>query len=596
MEEQSKNKISEEEKQLHGRPNRPKGGLITMPFIFANEICEKLAVVGFHANMISYLTTQLHLPLTKAANTLTNFAGTSSLTPLLGAFIADSFAGRFWTITFASIIYQVGMTLLTISAIIPTLRPPPCKGEEVCVVADTAQLSILYVALLLGALGSGGIRPCVVAFGADQFDESDPNQTTKTWNYFNWYYFCMGAAVLLAVTVLVWIQDNVGWGLGLGIPTVAMFLSVIAFVGGFQLYRHLDPAGSPFTRLIQVGVAAFRKRKLRMVSDPSLLYFNDEIDAPISLGGKLTHTKHMSFLDKAAIVTEQDNLKPGQIPNHWRLSTVHRVEELKSVIRMGPIGASGILLITAYAQQGTFSLQQAKTMNRHLTNSFQIPAGSMSVFTTIAMLTTIVFYDRIFVKVARKFTGLERGITFLHRMGIGFVISIIATLVAGFVEIKRKSVAIEHGLLDKPHTIVPISFLWLIPQYGLHGVAEAFMSIGHLEFFYDQAPESMRSTATALFWMAISIGNYVSTLLVTLVHKFSAKPDGSNWLPDNNLNRGRLEYFYWLITVLQAVNLVYYLWCAKIYTYKPVQVHHSKEESSPVKDELQLSNRSLVDA
>ncbi|CAH2066189.1 unnamed protein product [Thlaspi arvense] len=596
MEEQSKNKISEEEKQLHGRPSRPTGGLITMPFIFANEICEKLAVVGFHANMISYLTTQLHLPLTKAANTLTNFAGTSSLTPLIGAFVADSFAGRFWTITFASIIYQIGMTLLTISAIIPTLRPPPCKGEEVCEVADTAQLSILYIALLLGALGSGGIRPCVVAFGADQFDESDPEQTTKTWNYFNWYYFCMGAAVLVAVTVLVYIQDNVGWGLGLGIPTVAMFLSVIAFVGGFRLYRHLVPAGSPFTRLIQVSVAAFRKRKLRMVSDPTLLYFNDEIDAPISLGGKLTHTKHMSFLDKAAIVTEQDSVKPGQIPNPWRLSTVHRVEELKSVIRMGPIGASGILLITAYAQQGTFSLQQAKTMNRHLTKSFQIPAGSMSVFTTVAMLTTIVFYDRVFVKIARRYTGLERGITFLHRMGIGFVISIIATLVAGFVEIKRKRVAMEHGLLDKPHTVVPISFLWLIPQYGLHGIAEAFMSIGHLEFFYDQAPESMRSTATALFWMAISIGNYVSTLLVTLVHKFSAKPDGSNWLPDNNLNRGKLEYFYWLITLLQAVNLVYYLWCAKIYTYKPVQVHHSKEVNSPVKDELQLSNKSLVDA
>ncbi|CAN8243948.1 unnamed protein product [Cochlearia groenlandica] len=594
MEEQSKNKISEEEKQLHGKPSRPKGGLITMPFIFANEICEKLAVVGFHANMISYLTTQLHLPLTKAANTLTNFAGTSSVTPLLGAFIADSFAGRFWTITFASIIYQIGMTLLTISAIIPTLRPPPCKGEEVCIVADTSQLSILYIALLLGALGSGGIRPCVVAFGADQFDESDPNQTTKTWNYFNWYYFCMGAAVLVAVTVLVYIQDNVGWGLGLGIPTVAMFLSVIAFVGGFRLYRHLDPSGSPITRLIQVAVAAFRKRKLRMVSDPSLLYFNDEIDAPISLDGKLTHTKHMSFLDKAAIVTEQDNLKPGQKPNPWRLNTIHRVEELKTVIRMGPIGASGILLITAYAQQGTFSLQQAKTMNRHLTGSFQIPAGSMSVFTTVAMLTTIVFYDRFFVRIARRFTGLERGITFLHRMGIGFVISIIATLVAGFVEIKRKRAAIESGLVDKPHETVPISFLWLVPQYGLHGIAEAFMSIGHLEFFYDQAPESMRSTATALFWMAISIGNYTSTLLVTVVHRFSAKPDGSNWLPDNNLNRGRLEYFYWLITLLQVLNLFYYLWCAKIYTYKPVQVHDSTNQVVVVKDELELSNRSLV--
>lgn len=301
-------------------------------------------------------------------------------------------------------------------------------------------------------------------------------------------------------------------------------------------------------------------------------------------------------MDKAAIKTEEDNLKSGQIPNLWRLSTVHRVEELKSVIRMGPIGASGILLFTAYAQQGTFSLQQAKTMNRHLTKSFQIPAGSMSVFTTVAMLCTIVFYDRIFVKIARNFTGLERGITFLHRMGIGFIISFIATLVAGFVEIKRKQVALEHVLLDKPHTVIPISFMWLIPQYSLHGIAEAFMSIGSLEFFYDQAPESMRSTAMALFWMLISIGNYASTLLVTLVHAFSAKSDGRNWLPDKNLNHGRLEYFYWLITLLQAINFVYYLWCTKIYTYKPVQVHHSKEVNSPVSGELQLSKKNLVDA
>lgn len=89
------------------RRKRQNGGLVTMPFIFANEACEKLAVVGFSTNMISYLTTQLHMPLTKAANTLTNFGGTSSLTPLLGAFMADAYAGRFWTITVASIIYQI---------------------------------------------------------------------------------------------------------------------------------------------------------------------------------------------------------------------------------------------------------------------------------------------------------------------------------------------------------------------------------------------------------------------------------------------------------------------------------------------------------
>ncbi|GKU90340.1 hypothetical protein SLEP1_g4344 [Rubroshorea leprosula] len=556
-------------------PKKQKGGLVTMPFIFANEACEKLAVVGFAANMISYLITQLHMPLTKAANTLTNFNGTASLTPLLGAFIADSFAGRFWTVTIASIIYQVGMTSLTISAIVPQLRPPPCDGDQVCKEANTGQAAILYTSLLLGALGAGGIRPCVAAFGADQFDEADPKQANRTWKYFNWYYFCMGVSILVAVTVIVYIQDNVGWGWGLGIPTIAMFFSIIAFVFGYPLYRHLNPAGSPFTRLLQVAVAAFKKRKLT-VTDPEVLYRNEELDASISLKGKLVHTEQLKFLDKAAMVTEEDNVKS---PNPWRLNTVHRVEELKSVIRMGPIWAAGILLITAYAQQNTFSLQQAKTMDRHLTKSFEIPAGSMSVFTMVSMLFTIAIYDRIFIPVARRFTGLDRGITFLQRMGIGFVISIIATLVSGFAEVKRKQAALAHGLQDKVHSIIPISVFWLVPQYSLHGIAEAFMSIGQLEFFYDQSPESMRSTATALFWTAISVGNYVSTFLVSLVHKFSAGQDGANWLPNDNLNKGKLEYFYWLITCLQVFNLIYYLFCAKKYTYKPIQIHNKESES-----------------
>ncbi|CAH2042922.1 unnamed protein product [Thlaspi arvense] len=289
----SAEKMEVEEKMSR---QRMKGGLITMPFIFANEMCEKLAALGFLTNMISYLTQQLHMPLTKAANTLTNFSGTASLTPLLGAFIADAVAGRFWTIAIASIIYQMGMTLLTMSAVLPQLRPLPCKADQACQEADNGQLSILYASLLLAALGAGGIRPCVVAFGADQFDETDPKQKTKTWNFFNWYYFCMGASMLVAVTVIVYIQDNVGWGWGLGVPSIAMFLSIVTFVLGYPMYRNLDPAGSPFTRILQVCVAAFRKRHLAQVSDPKLLYENEGLDAPISIAGKLLHTKNLKYL------------------------------------------------------------------------------------------------------------------------------------------------------------------------------------------------------------------------------------------------------------------------------------------------------------
>lgn len=73
----------------------------------ANEVCDRFAGTGFHANMITYLTQELNLPLVKASNILTNFGGTSSFTPLIGALIADSFAGRFWTIIVGSIIYEL---------------------------------------------------------------------------------------------------------------------------------------------------------------------------------------------------------------------------------------------------------------------------------------------------------------------------------------------------------------------------------------------------------------------------------------------------------------------------------------------------------
>lgn len=185
------------------------------------------------------------------------------------------------------------MIILTLSAILPQLRPPSCKGDEYCKEANSSQLAILYVSLLLTAFGSGGIRPCVVAFGADQFDENDEKQKTQTWKFFNWYYFCMGFSMLVAVTVIVYIQDNIGWGVGFGVPTIAMLISIVVFIFGYPLYRNLDPAGSPFTRLLQVCVAAYKKRNLDMVNDTNLLYQNEELDADISTSGKLVHTKQM---------------------------------------------------------------------------------------------------------------------------------------------------------------------------------------------------------------------------------------------------------------------------------------------------------------
>ncbi|KAL0929026.1 hypothetical protein M5K25_000965 [Dendrobium thyrsiflorum] len=564
----------EEEKKKTKKMKRQLGGFRTMPFILANEICDRFATAGFNANMIQYLQNELHLPLIQATNTLTNFGGTASLTPIIGAVVADSFAGRFWTITVGSIIYQLGMIGVTISAILPVFRPPQCPlRSPSCHQASAWQQAFFYFSLLLTAIGSGGLRPCVVAFGAEQFelDRPQPNGPKTGSSFFNLFFFSMGLSVLLALTVVVYIQDNVGWGLGFGIPTMAMFISVIVFVVGYPLYIRRKPGGSPMARLAQVVVAAVRKRKLAMPADAELLYQDKELDADISIAGRLLHTDHLTFFDRAAIPTAGDISDTGR-PNPWRLSTVHRVEELKSIIRMIPIWSVGILIITAASHNYTFTIIQANSMDRRLARNFHIPAATLSIFSIISMLLTLAIYDRLFVPFARRLTGHPNGISYLRRMAIGLAISLLSNLSAALVETRRRRAA------NAGHQF---SVFWLVPQYAVHGVADGFSSVGHMEFLYDQSPESMRSTAAALFWLSASVGNYGGTLLVTLVGDLTKKTKQGSWL-QNDINKGRLDYYYWLVAGLQVLNFGYYLLCARFYRFKPLEIAGAGEKSVDV--------------
>lgn len=158
------------------------------------------------------------------------------------------------------------MVCLTTSAIVPELRPSP--GQE----AKGRQLAIMYVSLLLAAIGTDGMRPTLISFGAEQFNENDPKQKQYSAKYFNAYFFLNAVAITLGLTVVVYIQDNYGWGWGLGIPSFMMFLSILVFVFGYPLYRFVNPVGSPYNHLIQVCIAAYKKRKLTMESEPGPLY------------------------------------------------------------------------------------------------------------------------------------------------------------------------------------------------------------------------------------------------------------------------------------------------------------------------------------
>lgn len=589
------NYVEKEEGETMETKKRKLGGMKTMPFILANEVCDRFVGAGFHSNLITYLTQVLNVPLIKASNTLANFSGVSNFTPLIGALVADSFAGRFWTIIVGSIIYEMGLVSITMSAIMPQLRPPPCPTQENCKEASNSQLWALYICLLLTSIGTGGLRPCVVTFAADQLDMRKSKVESRKWNFYNLFYFCVTMATLTALTVVVYIQDNVNWGWGLGLLTIAMALSVVAFVVGSPFYRKVEPGGSPLIRLTQVIVASVRKRKVVVPDDDRLLYENRELDSAISHDGRLLHTNQFKWIDRAAVVTGNDMKETCQ-PNLWRLATVHRTEELKCILRMLPIWAAGMLHFASHSHVSSFTIQQARSMDRHLSHSFQIPPASMSIFSVLTVLIGLALYERFFVPFARRFTGHKSGVTCLQRMGIGFAINILATATSALAEIKRKKAAADHNLLDQPMThVIPISVFWLVPQYCLHGVAEVFMSVGHLEFLIEQFPESMRSTGAALNSLASSFGNYLGTFIVTLVHQYTGKE--RNWLPDRNLNRGRLENFYWLMAGVQVVNFVYYLICASLYKYKPLEeiIEGCKGTDVELADETMLVDNSKDD-
>lgn len=261
--------------------------------------------------------------------------------------------------------------------------------------------------------------------------------------------------------------------------------------------------------------------------------------------------------------TPNDQLK--SVANPWSLCTVTQVEELKSIIGLLPIWASGIVFATVYSQMSTMFVLQGNTMDQHIGPHFEIPSASLSLFDTVSVLFWAPIYDQFIVPLARKFTGHDRGFTQLQRMGIGLVISIFAMVVAGILEVVRLHYVREHGFFDVKQ--IPMSIFWQVPQYFLIGCAEVFTFIGQLEFFYDQAPDAMRSLCSALSLTTVALGNYLSTVLVTIVTKVTTKGGKLGWIPDN-LNRGHLDYFYWLLAILSLLNFFVYLWIAKCYTYK----------------------------
>lgn len=539
-------------------------------FLVGYEAFERMAFYGIASNLVNYLTTQLHEDTVSSVRNVNNWSGSVWLTPIFGAYIADSFLGRFWTFTFSSLIYVMGMVFLTMAVSVKTLKPTCNNG--VCSKATPSQITFLYISLYTIALGAGGTKPNISTFGADQFDDFNPTEKHMKVSFFNWWMFSSFLGALFATLGLVYIQENLGWGLGYGIPTVGLLFSLFIFYLGTPIYRHkVRKSRSPARDLIRVPMAAFRNRKLDLPASPSELYEVElqSYSGDSAGGGKrqVQHTPIFRFLDKAAIKDGTNSSRPT--------CTVTQVEGTKLVLGMIIIWLATLVPSTIWAQINTLFVKQGTTLNRSLSHGFQIPAASLGSFVTLSMLISVPMYDRYFVPFMRRKTGNPRGITLLQRLGVGFVIQIIAIAIAYAVEVRRMHV-IRTNHIVQPKQVVPMSILWLLPQYILLGIADVFNAIGLLEFFYDQSPEHMQSLGTTFFTSGIGVGNFLNSFLVTVVDKITGENGGKSWI-GNNLNDSHLDYYYGFLLVISTINLGVFLWVSSMYIYKKEAIDQVKD-------------------
>ncbi|KAK7362172.1 hypothetical protein VNO77_04276 [Canavalia gladiata] len=546
------------------------GGMLAASFVLVVEVLENLAYLANASNLVLYLRDYMHLSPSKSANNVTNFMGTAFLLALLGGFLSDAFFTTYHIYLISAVIEFLGLIVLTVQAREPSLKPPECKATTPCDEVNGGKAAMLFGGLYLVALGVGGIKGSLAAHGAEQFDESTPSGRKQRSTFFNYFVFCLACGALIAVTFVVWVEDNKGWEWGFGISTISIFVSIPVFLAGSATYRNKIPTGSPLTTILKVLVAAslnscFYKNSsnavVNMTSSPSNAHSGrEEARKESDKANKETEapTNTLKFLNRAV----------ENKPIHSSIEcSVEQVEDVKIVLKVLPIFACTVMLNCCLAQLSTFSVEQAATMNTKL-GSLKVPPASLPIFPVLFIMILAPIYDHIIIPFLRKVTKTETGITHLQRIGIGLVLSIVAMGVAAVVEVKRKNVAINSGLLDDATKPLPITFFWIAFQYLFLGSADLFTLAGLLEFFFTEAPIRMRSLATSLSWASLAMGYYLSSAIVSIVNSVTGNSSHKPWLSSANLNHYHLERFYWLMCVLSALNFLHYLFWAIKYKYR----------------------------
>ncbi|KAM6958228.1 solute carrier family 15 member 1-like [Tautogolabrus adspersus] len=253
---------------------------ISIFFIVVNEFCERFSYYGMRAVLVLYFKYFLKWDDDLATTIYHTFVALCYLTPILGAIIADSWLGKFKTIVYLSIVYTLGQIVMAISAI----HDITDANKDGTPDNMTFHVALSMVGLILIALGTGGIKPCVAAFGGDQFQDHQEKQRST---FFSIFYLSINAGSLLStiITPILRAQEcgihtqQKCYPLAFGVPAALMVVALIVFIVGSGMYNKTAPQGNIMVKVCKcIGFAIKNRFRHRSSQYPKRTHWMDWAD------------------------------------------------------------------------------------------------------------------------------------------------------------------------------------------------------------------------------------------------------------------------------------------------------------------------------
>ncbi|XP_072436012.1 solute carrier family 15 member 2 [Chiloscyllium punctatum] len=384
-----KNKIDGEIQKELSPPEKQKPRLcgtsypLSILFVVVNEFCERFSYYGMKAILTLYFTNFLYWDDDLSTAIYHAFSGFAYFTPVLGALIADSWLGKFKTIIILSIVYVIGHVVKSVGAV-------PTVGDH------TAHVVLSMLGLFLIALGTGGIKPCVAAFGGDQFEEEQDSERSR---FFSFFYLSINAGSLLSTIITPMLRAEVQcfggdcYALAFGVPAALMVIALVVFISGSGLYKKLPPQGNILVEVCScIGFSIANRWRHRSKSYP----------------------RREHWLDWAR----------EKYPKHV-------IEEIKMVTRVLFLYLPLPMFWALFDQQGSRWTLQAARMNSNF-GGFVIQPDQMQTINALLIVIFIPIFDMGIYPLVRK---CKINFTPLRRMTLGMVFAALAFVAAAIVEV-----------------------------------------------------------------------------------------------------------------------------------------------------------------